>query len=325
MQQELTQEGSNGEVQSKYRPRSRASARPGLGLALFSVGLGLAELFAPAGVAGLIGLPNSSRSRLVLRALGARELLSGVGLLIRPNSPRWLWSRVGGDAMDLALLGDCLTSKRATRTRLIAASAAVVGVTAIDALSAARRTRSLSREKIAEGIHVRRTITINRAPSEVYEFWREFQNLPKFMAHLESVEEANGVSTWTAKGPAGTSFSWQAEVVSDRPGVCIAWRSVDGSTSVPNRGTVNFAPAPGNRGTEVRVELDYEPPGGAVGAAFAKLFGEEPGQQIQSDLRRLKQVLETGEVLYSDASLHRGMHPGRPSKSDAKALKGAAE
>jgi len=327
MSQELTSKPSNVDAshRGKYSPRKRASARRGIGLGMFSVGLGLAELLAPESVAKLIGIPNSSRSRLVLRALGARELLSGVGLLVRPNSSNWLWSRVGGDAMDLALLGDGFTLKRANRTRLIAATAAVAGVAAIDALSAARQTRGSALAKVGEPIHVLKTITINRTPSEVYEFWRDLTNLPQFMAHLESVQELNGVSTWKAKGPAGTSFSWQAEIVLDRPGSCIAWRSVEGSTSVPNRGVVNFAPAPGNRGTEVQVELKYEPPGAAVGAAFAKLFGEEPGQQIQGDLRRLKQVLETGEVLHSDASIHRGMHPARPSKTNSKALKGAAE
>ncbi len=101
----------------------------------------------------------------------------------------------------------------------------------------------------------------------------------------------------------------------DRPGECLAWRSVDGSTPVPNRGVVRFSEAPGERGTEVQVELKYGPPAGAVGATFAKLFGEEPGQQIASDLRRLKQVLETGEVLHSDASIHRGLHPARPART----------
>jgi uncharacterized membrane protein len=103
----------------------------------------------------------------------------------------------------------------------------------------------------------------------------------------------------------------------DRPDEAIGWRSVEG-TRVPNRGVVRFEPAPGDRGTQVRVELKYEPPGGALGSAFAKLFGEEPSQQIAGDLRRLKQVLETGEVLHSDASVHRGLHPARPSQTNVQ-------
>jgi uncharacterized membrane protein len=173
---------------------------------------------------------------------------------------------------------------------------------------------------------VLRSITINREPEAVYEFWRELTNLPTFMAHLEAVEETDGKSTWRAKGPAGVTISWDAEVVLDRPGECIAWRSIDGSTTVPNRGVVRFQKAPGGRGTEVQVELKYEPPGGAIGAAFAKLFGEEPSQQISGDLRRLKQVLETGEVLQSDASIHRGPHAARPAEdNDSVQLKGAAQ
>jgi uncharacterized membrane protein len=112
------------------------------------------------------------------------------------------------------------------------------------------------------------------------------------------------------------SVQWEAEIVLDRPNEAIGWRSVEGSTSIPNRGVVRFSPAPGERGTLIYVELKYEPPAGTLGAAFAKLFGEEPGQQIASDLRRLKQVLETGEVVHSDASIHRAPHPARPSPQD---------
>jgi uncharacterized membrane protein len=306
--------------------RRRASARQGLALGAFSVGLGLAELMAPQGVASLIGVPNNRRTRLLLRALGVRELLAGVGLLAQPRSATWLWSRVVGDAMDLALLGNGFTKRRARLGRLIAATAAVAGVTAIDTLSAAKQSRNSTLSRVGAPIHVLRSITIKREPAEVYQFWRDLTNLPRFMAHLESVEVSGGRSTWRAKGPAGLTIGWEAETVLDRQGECIAWRSVEGTTTVPNRGVVRFSEAPGDRGTEVQVELKYEPPAGALGAAFAKLFGEEPSQQIDGDLRRLKQVLETGEVLQSDASIHRGPHPARPARDDESIqLKGAAE
>jgi len=322
--QSLAQLRDQGDM-PRYSRRD-ASARQGIALAAFSLGLGLAELLTPGGIATLIGVPNTRRTRLVLRALGARELLAGVGLLARPRSAGWLWSRVLGDAMDLTLLGDGFNQKRAKVGRLIAATAAVAGVTAIDTFSAARQSHSTTLNRIAAPIHVFRTVTINREPSEVYEFWRDLRNLPRFMAHLESVEVSGGTSKWRAKGPAGTSITWDAEIVLDRPGECVAWSSIEGSTSVPNRGVVRFNRAPGERGTEVQVELKYEPPAGAVGAAVAKLFGEEPGQQIDGDLRRLKQVLETGEVLHSDASIHRGLHPARPARNTNSAqLKGAAE
>ena len=311
---------------ASYSPRKRAAARRGVGLGVFSVGLGLAELLTPGGVATLIGIPDTRRTRLVLRALGVRELLAGVGLLAQPRSGKWLWSRVIGDAMDLALLGEGFTKRRAQRGRLIAATAAVAGVTAIDALSAARQSRNSTLSRAFAPIHVLRTITINRDRETVYRFWRDFTNLPSFMAHLESVEVSDGRSTWRAKGPAGMHVSWDAELTLDRPGECIAWRSVEDSTSVPNRGVVRFNEAPGGRGTELQVELKYEPTGAALGAAFAKLFGEEPSQQIDGDLRRLKQVLETGEVLHSDASIHRGLHPARPTADDdALQLKGPAQ
>ena len=175
-------------------------------------------------------------------------------------------------------------------------------------------------------IHVFRTITINRTPEDIYAFWRNLANLPQFMAHLESVEESGQTSKWRAKGPAGVPITWDAEIVLDHPGERLAWRSIEGTTTVPSRGVVRFNQAPAERGTEVQVELKYEPPGGALGAAFAKLFGKEPGQQIAGDLRRLKQVLETGEVLHSDASIHDGPHPARPARTDDSVqLKGAAE
>jgi uncharacterized membrane protein len=118
-------------------------------------------------------------------------------------------------------------------------------------------------------------------------------------------------SRWRAKAPAGTSVEWEAELIDDRPNELIAWRSLEGST-VDNSGFVRFERAPGGRGTVVHVELRYCPPAGALGAAVAKLFGEEPRQQLYDDLRAFKQVMELGEVVKSDASIHTGMHPAQP-------------
>jgi uncharacterized membrane protein len=113
------------------------------------------------------------------------------------------------------------------------------------------------------------------------------------------------------------SVEWDAEITEDRANELIAWRSLPGA-EVDNVGRVRFVPAPGGRGTEVHVELSYRPPAGVLGATFAKLFGEAPEQQIEGDLRRLKQVLETGEVVHSDASIHRGAHSARPPASRGK-------
>jgi uncharacterized membrane protein len=281
-------------------------------LGLFSVALGISELAAPEAVTELIGIEGSTRRRNVLRALGTREILTGLGILAKPESAGPLWARVAGDALDLALLGAALTDSPKRPVRLAAATGAVLGIAALDIFSAARLSRKESIQKWVLPIHVTKSITINRSPEFVYEFWRDLENLPRFMAHLESVRQDSGGSVWRAKGPAGTTIEWRAEITLDRPNEAIAWRSLEGAM-VANRGVVRFKPAPGGRGTEVHVELKYDPPAGAIGAAIAKLFGEEPASQIAGDLRRLKQVLETGSVVHSDASIHRGVHPARPA------------
>jgi uncharacterized membrane protein len=223
--------------------------------------------------------------------------------------------------MDLALLGRALASEDAERGRVAAATAAVLGVTAIDVLTGQRLVREpdgrTARGTARKGIEVSEAITVARPPDEVYRFWRDFGNLPRFMEHLESVEILDDRrSRWRARAPASSSVEWEAEIIEDRPNAQISWRSV-AEADVPNNGTVRFRPAPGGRGTEIHVHLRYEPPGGKLGALIAKLFGEEPAQQVKSDLRRLKQVLETGEVVHSDASVHRGLHPAQPSGTPA--------
>lgn len=146
------------------------------------------------------------------------------------------------------------------------------------------------------GIHVVTAISIDKPADELYRFWRSFDNLPQFMSHLNSVTVHDDKrSTWVAKGPAGSSVKWDAEIINDEPGKLIAWRSLAGA-QVDNAGSVRFVEAPAGRGTEVHVNLDYIPPGRTIGKWFAKLFGEEPQRQIETDLRRLKQLMETGEI-----------------------------
>lgn len=287
-------------------------------LGVFSLGLGVLQVAAPGAIARLIGLRDDRQTRRALTAIGLRELGSGLGLVSRPSSSAWLWARVAGDAVDLALLGRAASGKsKSNGARLAFAGAAVLGIGAVDALSAARLSRKETIQKLVLPIHVTKSVTVNRPPETVYHFWRDLKNLPRFMAHLESVEVENGISTWRAKAPAGTTVEWQAEIIQDHPNEVIAWRSLEGAT-VPNRGAVRFTPAPGGRGTQVHVELKYDPPGGMLAATIAKLFGEEPSQQIASDLNRLKQVLETGSVVHSDASIHRGLHPARPSETSVQ-------
>jgi uncharacterized membrane protein len=190
---------------------------------------------------------------------------------------------------------------------------AVLGAAAAGILYARHldRTRARHGSLARKGfVRVERVTTINRPVDEVYAFWKRFENFPRFMRHLESVETLpGGRSRWRARGPAGTTVEWEAELVEDRQGEWIAWQSVAGS-GIQNSGSVRFSPAPGARGTEVRVQLQYSPPAGVIGRGVAWLFGEEPDQQIHHDLRRFKQLMETGEIPLSDGpSLRRAARP----------------
>jgi uncharacterized membrane protein len=203
--------------------------------------------------------------------------------------------------MDVALLGRALTSNRSDHNRVAATIAAVLGVTVLDLIAGKRLSGKNgdleTGRRSKRGIRVRKAITVNRPPEEVYRFWRNFENLPRFMAHLDSVRIMDERrSYWRAKAPFGATVEWVAEIIEDTPNELIAWRSLEDS-DVANSGRVRFVPAPGGRGTEVHVELSYDPPGGIVGASLAKLFGEEPSVQVDGDLRRFKQVLEVGEVV----------------------------
>ena len=225
---------------------------------------------------------------------------------------------MAGDALDLAVLGKALTSDRNDRNRVAAAATAVLGVTVLDVIAGRNLRRARAQPPVPERqrdrrIRVTKAITVNSTPEEAYHLWRNFENLPRFMAHLESVRVMDERrSYWKAKAPLGATVEWTAEITEDQPNELIAWRSLEGA-DVTNSGQVRFTPLPGDRGVEVRVELSYDPPGGIVGATVAKLFGEEPSVQVDGDLRRFKQVLEVGEVVHSDASIHRGLHPARPS------------
>ena len=145
-------------------------------------------------------------------------------------------------------------------------------------------------------IKVEKTVTINSSPEELYRFWHDFENLPRFMKHLKFVKVYDEKrSHWIANAPLGNSVEWDAEIINDQENHLIAWASVEGA-DIDNSGFVRFQPAPNGRGTEVKVVIEYNPPGGAIGAAVAKLFGEEPEQQIGDDLRRFKQIIEAGEI-----------------------------
>jgi uncharacterized membrane protein len=146
------------------------------------------------------------------------------------------------------------------------------------------------------GVKVEHAVTINKPAAELYRYWRNLSQLPRFMEHLKDVRETGGNrSHWVASGPLGMSVEWDAEIITDTPNETISWRSLDGS-DIDTAGSVHFTPAPAGRGTEVRVSLKYDPPAGQLGAAIAKLFGESPDHQVRADLARFKSLMETGEV-----------------------------
>jgi uncharacterized membrane protein len=280
-------------------------------LGWLSVGLGVAGLVAPGQIARTVGARDRVGTRWLVRALGLRELLSGAGILLGAPRPSWLWSRVAGDAIDLALLGGALGSGKLGRGRGLAATAAIAGIAALDGKTALDLEQH-PRDARMRAVYVTASLTINLPPERVYRFWRELPNLARFMAHLESVEVREPHVHFRARLPAGVCLEWDAQITEDRPNERITWRSLPGA-ELENHGMVRFVPAPGERGTEVHVMLSYQPPAGAVGAGFAKLFGKLPAQQLRQDLRRFKQLLETGDMARSDASVHRGPHPARPS------------
>ncbi len=264
--------------------------RPGeqlaIGLGWFSIALGIAELAAPHSVARFIGVPPDSTTVSVLRSYGAREVGNGLAILAQPDRAAWMWSRVAGDALDLATLTNAMGSPETDRGRAMFATAAVLGVAALDVVCA----RQLSQEEDGfyeygdeqmmlagtaaatrrrKTVHVAEAITINQPIERVEERWNTLEAMPKSLRNLGTTQAGE------------TTYS-----------------------------VVHFRRAPGARGTEIHVELEYQPTGGTVGAAVARLFGHDPASQIREDLRRFKQILETGEIALSDGpSLRRAAQP----------------
>jgi uncharacterized membrane protein len=151
----------------------------------------------------------------------------------------------------------------------------------------------------SRGVIVEDAITIYQPVNEVYSYWHNLENLPRFMEHLEEVRVTDRLhSHWVARGPLGVRVEWDAEIINDIPPSLLSWKSV-GEPDVVSAGSVRFK-AVGDHATEVYVKLQYDPPAGKLGATVAWLFGEDPQRQIAEDLRRFKQLLETGEVSASD-------------------------
>jgi uncharacterized membrane protein len=248
------------------------------GLGWFSLALGTAQIAAPRGVAKLLRLRGDHEQAAVMRAVGVREIATGVGILAEARPARWLWARVAGDAMDLALLARA-DGKLGGK---LAGMAAVAGVAVPDVIEGARLSRANGGAPERVEMIARKSVTVRKSRDDVHSFWHDFENLPRF---------------WQRLDPGA-----QVELVEDRPGESIAWRTRTGR--IPTEASARFVDAPGDQGTEVHVEVRYAPPAGDLGVTIAKLIGEEPGTKLTDDLRRFKQIMETGQVIRSDATLH---------------------
>ncbi|MCW2926986.1 MAG: cyclase/dehydrase [Thermoleophilia bacterium] len=289
------------QVQSGPRDGSPGPLTLASALGWFSLGLGAAQIIAPQKVTALVGAKDTPGTRLFTRAMGVREITHGLGILTSTQPTPWVWSRVLGDALDLGALGSVLRSGSTSRARTLGAVAAVAGTTGTDVLDGLGLGRSRSASTKGPMV-VKAAVTIDRTPEAIYGYWRDFENLPDIMTHLESVEHMeDGLTRWQARAPLGASVAWTAEVTEDTPHERIAWRSIEGSM-VQTTGEVRILPAPGDRGTELHVWLTYDAPIGPLGAALLKLFGDDPVQQVKDDLRRFKQVMETGQVVRSEGA-----------------------
>jgi uncharacterized membrane protein len=268
------------------------------GLGWFSIALGAAAIIAP----GALGTLSGAGRKGVARSVGVRELATGIGILTQRNPAPWLWSRVLGDVIDLAVLANGMRRGSPARGRAALSFATVAGVLAVDALAASHLTQHAGHPLVSgvaapTDLYFETSIATAKSPDECYRFWRNVENLPRFMESLESVQILDERRFhWVAKGPAAAMvLEWDCEITEDRPGAALAWRTLNGA-QVPNAGSVLFEPAPHGRGTIVRLSIHYSPVGGRLTAALAKLLRQDPQTRVQEDLRRFKQLLETGEL-----------------------------
>jgi uncharacterized membrane protein len=291
----------------------------GTSLTLMGMGLGLAELAAPVAVGRAVGLGDKGGITGVgMRLIGARGVALGLATLLRRKRSGWLWARVGGDLLDLAFLGLALgqsvrRGRRHRSLRLPLALGAVAGMTVVDVVRAVRTTRA-SREaaRTASENIPGLAVTVDRTVADVYSFLRNPNNLTRFLSNVESVQvRGDGRAELAVKGPVGPRFRCRATILDSQPGESLNWIVTTEAGDPFCGGTMRLAKAPGDRGTEIHVALDgmMAAGGGGIGGSIVRLWTRE---SMRNDLRRLKQVLEVGEVTRSDASVHRGMHAARP-------------
>lgn len=302
--------------QGEKRPTAALDLSRALGWA--SLGLGIAQLAAPQRLADLAGLADGSRTRAIVRLLGLREAATGAGILAGANPVPWMWGRVGGDAIDLALIASAIDTRGTNRTRLAGAAAITAGMTAIDAICSARLTMAPAPRPAppAEAVRVATAITVQAPSRRVYEALANAQTLPRFVESFAEIDvQDQRLTRWTVTLPGGMPLHWDVELTEEAPGERIAWRTREGS-AFPASGQIDLRPSPANQGTEVRFTAAFDPPGGELGAKIGDLFTGAIGTKIHNDLRRFKQLIDLGEIVQSDASVAGGPHPARPSAED---------
>jgi uncharacterized membrane protein len=231
------------------------------------------------------GINVGSGERVVSVAAGAILLWQG---LMRRTTPGFISAGVGAAMVFRGISGRC-------------PAYAALGMSTAESDPAA-----IEEEIAARGVHIEEVFQVNRSPEELYDYWRNFENLPRIMTYLKSVQILDDRrSHWVARAPAiaGGSIEWDAEITHDEPSREIGWRSIGGS-SVDHAGRVRFTPGPADRGTEVHVTLDYVPPAGRLGHIVAKLFGKSADLEIREDLRNFKRIMETGEVPTTEGQSH---------------------
>jgi uncharacterized membrane protein len=163
------------------------------------------------------------------------------------------------------------------------------------------------------GVKVTRSITIRRPAEELFAFWREVENLPRIIKHPVGIKRVSDLAShWEVSAPGDRKVEWDATIINEHPNELIAWRSRE-EAEIPNAGSVRFHPAPGDEGTEVTVNLEYDPPAGKLGSLVAKLTGEEPAQQVEEALRRFKALMEAGEIPTTE-----GQSVGEPQSKKQK-------
>ncbi len=247
------------------------------------------------------GLTNVGKTERKISAVLGALLLGSLAIKGLPGK----WARLGAGLLMLerAITGFCTPYK-------------LLGITSVQPEEG--RTVSLP---LKRGLEIEQALTVNKPRDEVYAYWRDLSNLPKFMRHLESVTETgDGRSHWVAKAP--VKVEWDAEITTERPGELIGWRSVESAT-VKNAGSVRFKDAPGGRGTEVHVYFEYQPVAGPAGQAAAKLLQQVTLQQVRMDLGRFKAILEAGEAPTTEGqtSGRAKLQPGQPTLKERLAQK----